>query len=263
MPYPNHEFAIHKITETFKKDESILAVIVAGSTAHGTAKEDSDVDLMIVISEEAYHKKMSENNIWEGRTLECGAYGNIFLDMRYIALSYIRQVIDRGNEPTRFAFTGTYATYDKTENINELLALACAYPIENKQSNINRFYAQLKTWQWFCGEAIKKDNLYLLRHSVNKLILFGGRLILAHNEILFPYHKWFIPELNNAEKKPDNILQLVDTLLLAPDKESIDAYFKAIHEYHDWYKSDVQWPNQFAEDCEFTWIEGKAPIDDI
>ena len=56
------------------------------------------------------------------------------------------------------------------------------------------------------SEAIKRNDKYLLTRAVGDLVLYGGRLILAHNEVLYPYHKFLMTELERAPEKPDDLI---------------------------------------------------------
>ena len=58
--YEHHRDSIRNITENLRNDESIQALIIAGSVAHGFANEDSDVDIMIVVSHEEYERRLRE-----------------------------------------------------------------------------------------------------------------------------------------------------------------------------------------------------------
>lgn len=80
-------------------------------------------------------------------------------------------------------------------------------------------------WKWYIDEGLKRDDGYLIGHSVQNIILFGGRLLLAHNRKLYPYHKWFRRVLDEIDDKPDNLNTLIDTMLITPDKESTEAFF--------------------------------------
>jgi len=46
--------------------------------------------------------------------------------------------------------------------------------------------------------------------AVSNIVLYGGRALLAYNEMLFPFHKWFLRVLAEAEHKPEGILDLID-----------------------------------------------------
>ncbi len=63
--------------------------------------------------------------------------------------------------------------------------------------------------RWYTKEARKRDNRYLLGLAVNKMVLFGGRVMLAHNEILCPFHKWFLKVLEQAPDRPSRICSSV------------------------------------------------------
>lgn len=135
--------------------------------------------------------------------------------------------------------------------------------MERKQENIARFLAQLEAWKWYSAEAFKHDNLYLLQHSVNNLVLFGGRLILAHNEMLYPYHKWFLKVLENAPHKPHDLLGLIDRMLKAPTADHIEEFYQSVKTFTDWGSDGRSWPSRFMEDSELNWLHGYTPVNDI
>ncbi|MGD0165806.1 MAG: nucleotidyltransferase domain-containing protein [Gaiellaceae bacterium] len=48
---PQHERLIARVRERFSADPEVLALIVGGSVAHGLATPDSDLDVMLVLSD--------------------------------------------------------------------------------------------------------------------------------------------------------------------------------------------------------------------
>ena len=46
---PHHASTIHALVEAFRVDQSIRALVLGGSLAHGFARPDSDVDVTIVV----------------------------------------------------------------------------------------------------------------------------------------------------------------------------------------------------------------------
>jgi len=89
-------------------------------------------------------------------------------------------------------------------------------------------------WHWYCGEALKRDNEYLLGTAVSKLILFGGRFILAHNEMLYPYHKWFLKVLERAKDKPSDLMACIRALTGSPTVENIEAFYGKVKTFQPW-----------------------------
>lgn len=263
MIFKHHKKGIAKVTELLKKDESNLAVIIGGSLAHGTATEASDIDIMLVVSDDEFKRRSKNNDTWLGFELEYEEGKNIFIDGKYISKEYIEKITEMGNEPTRFAFTGAFATYSKIDNIDDLIQKVSAYPVDKKEENINKFYSQLWNWHWYCQEGIRKNSRYLINVATNKLVLFAGRLILAHNEILYPFHKWFMHSLECAENKPDNFMETVNKLLEDPTLENIDDLYNLVDGYKKWKTDDASVVSRFLKDSEQTWLDGFTYIDDI
>ncbi len=260
--FANHETAIKNISEKFKKKDEVLALLIGGSIAHGFEQEDSDVDIMIIITEEEYAKKEKTGAIHYYETESCD-YESGYIDGKFVTHEFLKKVADYGSEPARFAYESAKVAFSKIEGLDELLNRIARYPIEKKGENIRRFHAQLEAWRWFCDEALKKENKYLLNIAVSNLILFGGRMILAHNEVLYPYHKWFLRILENTENKPDGLMQKIYALLDSADKKHIDDFFNSIIHFQNWGSADFPWTNQFIVDSELPWLNGKTNVADI
>jgi hypothetical protein len=260
--YKHHKDTIENITYKLMKQEEVLAVIIGGSIAHRFERETSDVDIMIVVSDEDYSCRTKSGQIHYFEKESC-TYEAGYIDGKYISIEFMKKVALSGSEPARFAFEGAWAAYSKIHDLNEILQQIVRYPTERQKRNICRFYAQFEAWKWYCEEAIKKDNLYLLNHSVSNLILFAGRLILAHNQVLYPYHKWFLKVLSNVNDKPIDLITCIDTLLKTPNRESIEAFYQNIKTFRNWEVSEVNWPSMFMEDSELNWLNGSTPICDI
>jgi hypothetical protein len=113
------------------------------------------------------------------------------------------------------------------------------------------------------GEALKHENLYLLGTSINKMVLFGGRLILAHNELLYPYHKWFLRVLADAKEKPFELLACIENLYQTPSAENAEFFYELIKNFRDWPILEKGWPAQFMLDSELNWQTGATPVDDL
>jgi len=260
--YKHHEETIHNITEKLKKRDDVLAVMVSGSIAHGFETENSDVDLLILISDEDYRKRAKNRRLQYYEKESC-TYEAGYIDGKYVCLDFMKQVAERGSEPARFAFEGCIVTYSKVDGLEELLRQIVRYPVEKKGENIKRFYAQFEAWKWYCEEALKHQNCYLLTHSAANFVLFAGRLILAHNEVLYPYHKWFMRVLSGAREKPSNLMEYIDSLLKQPSRENVLRLYHSVKEFRQWEKDGEDWPILFMEDSEWNWMNGNPPVSDL
>ena len=260
--YSHHTQSIQNVTEYFQRDPEVLALLLGGSIAHGFETATSDVDIMIFVSEEDYRKRFAENRI-HFFNMELTTYQGGYVDGKYSTPGFLKQVIEKGSEPARFAFAGSQILFSKIDGFAEEVCKAAQYPLADQAERLKRFYAQFEAWHWYCGEALRLNNKYLLGTSISKFILFSGRLVLAHNELLYPYHKWFLKVLEGAKEKPEGLLENIHQLNEAPTAENVASLYEKVKDFRPWIEGDFNWPTQFMLDSELNWQEGKTPVDDL
>ena len=259
---PHHSQSIQNVKEYFERDPEVQALLLSGSIAHGFQTSTSDIDIMIFVSEADYQKRFQAGQLHFFNKDLC-TYKGGYVDGKYLSLDFVKQVLEKGSEPARFAFEGRQVLFSRVSGFAEEIGKIAKYPVSEKAERIKRFYAQLEAWHWYCGEALAKENRYLLGMSVSKLILFGGRLILAHNEMLYPYHKWFLKVLEGAREKPSDLMACIQALTEAPTAENVETFYETVKSFQPWSDNPYSWPVQFLLDSELNWMDGKTPVDDL
>ena len=58
----HHELALDAFVRGVSDDEDAVAVILVGSVARGTEREDSDVDVYLVVSDERFARETAQQN---------------------------------------------------------------------------------------------------------------------------------------------------------------------------------------------------------
>jgi predicted nucleotidyltransferase len=247
--YDHHRDSIRNITEKLRADENIQALIIAGSIAHGFAGEDSDVDIMIVVSQQEYEERCRTNRALYYERESC-TYEKGYIDGKYISTDYIREVIRYGGEPARFAFTNCWTAFSRIEGLDDLIREAARYPSRYREVRMRRFYAHMNEWYWFYNEGLSKNNPYLVNTALCNTVLYGGRAILAYNELLFPYHKWFLKVLEKAREKPSNVMELIDRIFGKRLPEDTAEFVSAVRNFTDWGVSETEWPSYLMLDVD-------------
>lgn len=260
--HPHQRETIQRTVEHFSADPEVEALLLGGSIAHGFHTAQSDVDVMILVSDADFARRVETGGTCFFSRELC-TYPEGYVDGKYVSVGFLEKVRERGSEPARFAFQDAQVLFARRAGLEELLRSIAAYPTAEKAARLWRFQAQFEAWYWYCGEALKRDNLPLLRTVVGKLTLFGGRIVLAHNERLYPFHKWFLRVLAGAPDKPPRLLELIQELAEAPTRERIDAFAATIKGFRGWEISHATWPAQFMRDSEHNWVDRPAPVDDI
>ena len=194
----HHRRAIDRLVNEYRDDTRFSALIIGGSVAKGFARPDSDVDFLIVATDDEFNRRRKQNDLFINRKDLCDYEGG-YVDGKIISHAFLEEVADKGNEPSRAA---------------------------------------------------------------SQLALFSGRLILAHNRTLFPYHKWLTRTLESVEDKPVELLSQIEALLEYPNAENADALFHSVSGFRNWGVSDIESYTWFMTEVEWAWMSGTTPMED-
>jgi hypothetical protein len=244
-----------------KNEPSFIALIIGGSIAKGYEREDSDIDGIIVVSDEEYEKRKRRNRFLFFDPSFCDYPGG-YAEAKLVNLDYLKIVAERGTEPARDALRGAWIAYSEVPELETLLKKIPVFQKAEKIEKIRKFYAQFDIANWYVKEAERRNDPYLLTRAISDLVLFGGRLILEHNEILFPFHKWFMKVLESAQDKPENLMDLIDKVLESKDSKDAQALFDAIKSFRKWELKGLS-SVQFMLDTEMAWLYGKSNVADL
>ena len=257
----HHQRAIDRLADAYRDDPEFLGLIIGGSVAKGYARDDSDVDFMIIATDEAFERRLAARDLFINRTDLCD-YDGGFVDGKIISLQFLEDVAEKGNEPSRAAFEGTFAAYSHIADLDALLKRIPVYPEAGHDERIKAFYSMAFIQHWLFHEAERHGNRYTMTRAASQLALFAGRLILAHNRRLFPYHKWFPRVLESVPDRPDDLVQLFNSLLEQPSGDRATALFERVRDFRDWSVSDLEAYTWFMTDVEWSWMSGSTPIED-
>ena len=258
----HHQEAIENLIKEYEHDERFPALIIGGSVAKKCARDDSDVDFMIVAHDEAYNKRASLGDLFINRTDLCDYPGG-FVDGKIINMEYLLKVAKKGNEPSRAAFDGAFIAYSRLDNLESILKRIPAYPDQGREKRLKSFYSMAFIQNWLMGEADSHHNIYTKTRAASQLALYAGRLILAHNRVLFPYHKWFLHYLGKCDEKPHSFIENIQSLLKEPSSKNANILFESLKEFRDWGITDHECYMWFMKDVEWSWMNENTPLEDL
>ncbi len=258
----HHQESIDKFLEIYKKDPSILAILLGGSIAHGFAQSDSDIDILILAESNEYQKRKAINKLTFSLRDIC-TYENGYIDCKIINMDLLTKVLNYGSDPARYAFKDNKILFSRLDDLAEIIANISTFPKDKTDERRKRFVSQFLAWKWYYSEGIKKKNKYLVFLSIQKIVLFSSRIILNENMLLYPYHKWMLEELKKAESKPIGIIEKIDQLFENHTLEKVNKYCKEVLDFIEYDEQEIDWPNYFLKDSEQNWINHEPPVDDI
>ena len=257
----HHQRAIDRLADAYRDDPEFLGLIIGGSVAKGYARDDSDVDFLIIATDDAFRQRLAARDLFINRRDLCD-YDGGFVDGKIVDLQFLKDVADKGNEPSRAAFQGAFAAYSHVAGLDALLQRIPVYPEAGHDERIRAFYCMAFIQHWLFHEAERHGNRYTMTRATSQLALFAGRLILAYNRRLFPYHKWFPRALESAPEKPDDLMKCFHALLNEPGADNATALFERVRDFQDWGVSDLEAYTWFMTDVEWSWMSGRTTIED-
>ncbi len=255
---PHHQETIDRLSAHFKDDPAFDALIIGGSLAKGWDRPDSDVDFMLLATDDEYARRVPDNQLTFFST-EFTDYAGGYVDGKIVNRAFLHEVAACGSEPARSAFVGVWIVYSRWPELADLLAQITTYPEANHVDKLQSFYAHFEAAHWFIGEAEKRQQAYLLMRFTTEMVLFATRMILAHNRIIYPYHKWMLTAVEAAPDKPADFLPLVNALLAEPNKVRAAQLFDCMKDFADWPKPPEGWGARFLRDSEWNWRNGQIP----
>ncbi len=257
----HHRRAIDRLADAYRDDPDFLGVIIGGSVAKGYARDDSDVDFLIIATDEVFQRRLAARDLFINRRDLCD-YDGGFVDGKIINRAFLEDVAENGNEPSRAAFEGAFAAYSHVADLDALLQRIPVYPEAGHDERIRAFYSMAFIQHWLFHEAERHGNRYTMTRAASQLALFAGRLILAHNRTLFPYHKWLPRTLESVPDKPGDLMTCFHDLLDEPRGDRATALFELVRDFRDWGVSDLDAYTWFMTDVEWSWMSDKTPIED-
>ncbi len=263
--YPHHERALQKVKAHFEQDPTVLALLFGGSLAKGWGSEASDVDIVLIVTEEEFARRALSGELLYF-SLDFTDYEGGYVDGKFQSVSFLEEIAQRGSEVARAAFYSVQIVFSRIPDLDKLIARIPVYPEAERDAKIKSFYSQMMVAGWFMKEADKRGDQYLTTRAAADLVLFGSRLILAYNHLLYPYHKWLMHEIARAPEQPEHFVDLLQALLDAPSPVTADALIEAINAFHDWGITLGEVFVTFTQDSEWDWrdygAEQRTPIYD-
>ena len=138
----HHVKSIENLIEKISKDENFIALILAGSLAHGTEKEFSDIDAYLVVTEEDFARRLERNDITYSDTSVC-TYKGGYIDGKIIDIelsAVLRKRSSAGNERQRIVF-------HPVRIYPEINTAFCKRRAVKRKVYISRFFVKNKTYR--------------------------------------------------------------------------------------------------------------------
>ena len=211
-----HEQTIATFCQSQAASPDTLGVVVVGSVARGDERPDSDVDVYLVVTDEAYETATRSGRVAYVSTTGVDYEGG-YVDVKLASPRYLRAAADHGDDPTRASFDGGRVTLDRTGDLTKLVGQVADLPADAWAQRVRTYRAQLALYGgYFLVQAADRGDHFLLHHSAVHAALAAGRCALAHHRRLFRGQKYLTTDLGRLTDLPEAFLDAWSAVLDAP-----------------------------------------------
>jgi len=256
-----HRKAIGEFVRLHGDDPKKLALVICGSLATGNARDDSDLDLYLVVTDEEFERVRAEEGCWYG-SWDPKRFSGVEIDGKIVGKRFLREAAVRGSEPTRASFLSAYAEFSRDSEVDELIGEIAVYPESEREAKIKAFYGQVKHNRYVGEQGFLLGNDYLARRCVTELVFFAARLALAHNRVLFPCHKSLFAALDKCDQLPPGLARSSQELLRHVSLPALIDYYERVADFFSEYDYPDQERISLILESEWSWFSGLPSLGD-
>jgi len=238
--YKHHKDSIDNLSEYFKKDKSVIAVLIGGSIAKGCERVDSDIDAIVVVTDQRYNELYETYRLSETILGYC-TYENGYFDIKYVNKGYLKSVARNGSEPARVSFEKSWCIYSTDKEIESFIQEIPVFQKQEKAKKMLAFYSAFELNNGYFW-SISNDNPYSKARAITDIVLFGLRLILQDREILFPCNKGLLSTVSKLGKEAKSIVEKAEKLISTGDTLSKDDFASSVMDFIEYEP-----PKEFSE----------------
>lgn len=241
--YQHHIESIENLKTYFRQKSEVIAIILDGSIVKGNARVDSDIDAIVVVTEEAYESLRRQNRLAEVIEGHCTYHGGYF-DIKYKTKGILQRCALKASEPTRNAYVKAQVVFTSDPEIPDLVNRISSYPEAERDEKIRCFNANLQLNRGYFLHCVPEDNTYMRAHLAQEIVYSVYRLILAENRVLFPCNRRLEETVLSCKQRPKDILALGANFLKQINVENCEKFVTAF-----WDNSSLPLTDDVSENC--------------
>lgn len=256
----HHQQGVETLTRLFSQDSEVLAIFLGGSVAKGTARPDSDIDAMVVVTDDCLERRRQNGTMTEVLFGYCDYPGGYF-DLKYLNRAGLLAAAERGSEPARNAYVKSRCLFTRDPALEEIAARIGVFQTREKPEKLLSFYASFFMSAGYLWETGVGKDAYYRYKTASDLVYFGLRLYLQDREVLFPSHRRLAETVRAQGPDGERLVQLGETLLHVMDSPAKEAFVQAVRSVLSYTPpEDLSLIlTRYTQDNELWWRDG-APV---
>ena len=260
--YKHHEESLAIMRRYFEEKPEVIALIFGGSVAKGNERPDSDLDAMVVISDEAYRERVRTRTAVETIGGLCTYEGGYF-DVKYMTKDFLRAAADHASEPTRNAFVKSRVIFSHDPEIEGLVARIPVFQEKERDEKMLSFYADFSLNYHYFLQGCKPEG-YMRLHAVGEVIYSLYRMILQERGVLFPCNRRLEETVARLSPETETLTRLGRTFAETQSMEDGDRFVACFQQLSSWQPPEdyAEVLTAYARDFEQWWMTPRPNVNE-
>ena len=260
--YKHHEESLAIMRRYFEEKPEVIALIFGGSVAKGNERPDSDLDAMVVISEEAYAQRVRTRTAVETISGLCTYEGGYF-DVKYMTKDFLRAAADHASEPTRNAFVKSRVLFSRDPEIEGLVARIPVFQEHERAEKMLSFHADFALNYEYFLKACKPEG-YMRLHAVGEVIYSLYRMILQERGVLFPCNRRLEETVAKLSPETSELTRLGRVFAETQAMEDGEKFVACFRQLSSWQPPEdfSEVLTAYARDFEQWWLTPRPNVNE-
>lgn len=181
-----------------------LGVIVVGSVARGTERDNSDVDLYEVVSDPEFTGALESGSLARVETDDADWPGG-YIDIKLVSPTLLERAVLDADDATRASFVGARVAFDgfaAPDGLSRLTSKITSPTDEHFARHVEAFASQFALHvDYFLKRGRDDDDPLLAAHAAVHAAFAAGRIALAHERVLFRGPKYLDTQLREVGRR--------------------------------------------------------------
>src|SRR5690349_12322445 len=116
----HHDETLERFSDAAARRPDALGLVLVGSVARATERSDSDVDVYLVVCEEAFERARRDDRL-SYTDSATATYAGGYVDVKVVSPAYLAAAADHGDEPTRASLVGARVIWSRMPHLDAAL----------------------------------------------------------------------------------------------------------------------------------------------
>lgn len=225
--YKHHEDSLKNLIAYFEGKPGVIALVFGGSVAKGCERPDSDLDAMVVLTDEAYEEKLRTKSTAESISGFC-TYPEGYFDIKYFNKQYLMDAAEKGSEPTRNAFVKSRVLFSSDPEIESIVERISTFNEKERDEKLLSFFADFWLNYYYFLKECPIDG-YMKVHVTAEIIYSVYRMILQENRVIFPSNRRLEEFVEAISDDTAKLVELGRKYAASQSMEDADAFVKQFY----------------------------------